>query len=363
MHLTPTRVSFCVVLAIQMASDHGAPPTTKTAEQVYKNIQLLRGVPADQLIPAMQFITASLGVQCDFCHLENAFEKDDKEPKQTARKMIQMMWALNKDDFRGQRKVTCYACHRGARKPVITPVLGDGAKSPPQDAAAQQTPNTPGLANADSISERYLQALGGLEAFAKISTRIQHGTLSVGAKRFPIDLLSEAPHKRLITVHFADGDDITAVNGKEGWSSSPRRPTHDMGASEFEGAQLEADLLFTNNLRTIFKTLQVLGTDRINAKDCLLVSGTRDNALPTYLYFETESGLLIRMLRYTETPLGNNPTEIDYAEYREQNGRKTPFQWTVTSPNRQFKVQIESMQEGVPIDPGKFVRPGSSSAP
>jgi len=92
----------------------------KTAEQVYKNIQVLKGVPADQLIPAMQFITASLGVQCDFCHLENAFEKDDKETKQTARKMIRMMFAINKDNFDDHREVTCYACHRGAHKPVIT---------------------------------------------------------------------------------------------------------------------------------------------------------------------------------------------------------------------------------------------------
>src|ERR1700752_2575502 len=110
--------------AAQSAPNTLAAPATKTAEQVYKNIQVLKGVHADQLIPAMQFITASLEVQCDFCHLENAFEKDDKEPKQTARKMMQMVRNLNQDVFAGQRKVTCYACHRGARKPVITPVIG-----------------------------------------------------------------------------------------------------------------------------------------------------------------------------------------------------------------------------------------------
>jgi photosynthetic reaction center cytochrome c subunit len=369
MRLTPSRVTICVVSAIsvvvlrsaaQMVSDRGAPPPTKTALQFYKNIQVLKVIPADQLIPAMQFITASLGVQCDFCHLENAFEKDDREPKQTARKMIQMMLTLNRDDFQGQRKVTCYACHRGARKPVITPVLRASDKSFPQDAPPKPSPNTPGLSNADTILEKYRRALG--ERSAKISTRIQQGTLTVGAKSFPVEVISEAPHKRLVSVHFADGDNITAVNGKEGWSSTPGDRTHDMGPSEFEGAQLEADLFFANNLRSIFKELEVLGTDSINGKNCLLVSGTRDNALPTYLYFETESGLLMRMLRYTETPLGNNPTEIDYADYREQDGRKTPFQWSVSRPGRQSTVQIESMQEGVPIDPSKFVRPGSSPA-
>ena len=89
--------------------------TPKTTEQVYKNIQVLKGFPSDQLVPAMQFVAASLGVQCDFCHLENAFEKDDKETKGTARKMMRMMFAISKDNFDGQQKATCFACHRGSR--------------------------------------------------------------------------------------------------------------------------------------------------------------------------------------------------------------------------------------------------------
>ena len=63
-----------------------ATSQAKMAEDAYKNIQVLKGIPADRLIPAMQFITYSLGVECSFCHVEGAFEKDDKKPKQVARK-------------------------------------------------------------------------------------------------------------------------------------------------------------------------------------------------------------------------------------------------------------------------------------
>src|SRR5947208_14671424 len=122
-----------VVLEIGAATPcaQSAKPSTRTrtretAEQVYKNIQVLKGVPADQLIPAMQFIAASLGVQCDFCHLKNAFEKDDKETKQTARKMMRMMLAITKENFDGHREVTCYACRRGLHKLVRTRVLHEG---------------------------------------------------------------------------------------------------------------------------------------------------------------------------------------------------------------------------------------------
>src|ERR1700693_3598498 len=98
-------------------------PGPKKAEEQFKDIQVFKGIPAEQLIPAMQFITASLGVECEFCHVQGAFEKNDKKPKQTARKMIEMMFAINKDNFEGHREVTCYSCHRGRTDPVAMPVV------------------------------------------------------------------------------------------------------------------------------------------------------------------------------------------------------------------------------------------------
>src|SRR5580700_248368 len=95
----------------------------KKAEEQFKNIQALKGIPADQVFPAMQFITASLGVECQFCHVEGAFEKDDKKTKQTARKMMEMMFAINKDNFEGHREVTCYSCHRGNAAPQAIPAV------------------------------------------------------------------------------------------------------------------------------------------------------------------------------------------------------------------------------------------------
>src|SRR6266478_6361958 len=129
-------------------------PSPKTTEQVYKNIQVLKGVPADQLIPAMQFIAASLGVQCDFCHLENAFDKDDKETKQTARKMMRMMFAIHRDNFDGHKEVTCYACHRGAHKPVATPIISEEPIQPALEEKNYEEGNAASLPSADKIIEK-----------------------------------------------------------------------------------------------------------------------------------------------------------------------------------------------------------------
>src|SRR5215467_5215559 len=103
------------------AAESGTAP--KPAEDEFKNIQALKGIPAEQLIPTMQFIAASLGVECEHCHVARAFEKDDKKAKVTARKMISMMMAINKENFEGHREVTCYSCHRGSADPLATPVI------------------------------------------------------------------------------------------------------------------------------------------------------------------------------------------------------------------------------------------------
>ncbi|MGB6026372.1 MAG: c-type cytochrome, partial [Candidatus Sulfotelmatobacter sp.] len=150
----------------------------KKAEEQYKNIQALKGIPADQLIPAMQFITASLGVECQFCHVEGAFEKDDKKTKQTARKMMEMMFAINKNNFDGHREVTCYSCHRGSPTPVGTPlVMAETAMGAGEAKKATET-NGEGERKeasgppADQVLDKYLQAVGGAAAVEIITSRV-----------------------------------------------------------------------------------------------------------------------------------------------------------------------------------------------
>ena len=369
MRLKPVLLSACVAgtvlghavwLHAQLAKSPGGTAVPKTADQAYKNIQVLKDAPSDQLIPAMQFMTASLGVQCDFCHLENAFEKDDKETKQTARKMMRMMFAINKDSFDGQQKVTCFACHRGARKPAAIPTINEEEVPIGSEEKLSLGSNTAGLPSADEILQKYLQAIGGVDAAAKISTRVQKGALTVGGKHFPVEILAKAPAKRVTTVHFSGGDSITAINGEEGWLSTPSHGVHDMGPSELDGASVDAALLFPTTIRQFFKELRLQPKEQINGHVAYLVVGIRDNWPPVQLYFDQESGLLVRMLRYVQTPLGRNPVQIDYSEYREEAGVKTPYRWTVARPNTSSTIQIEQSQPSAPITDDKFSKPAKT---
>src|SRR5580704_14099339 len=127
----------------------------KTADQAYKNITELKGIPADQLGPAMQFIATSLGVQCDTCHVAGKPEADDKRTKKTAREMIAMTMAINKNSFHGQTQVTCYSCHRGAERPVAIPPVQESDMPAKPEARPMGPPTGSTPPTADSIIEKY----------------------------------------------------------------------------------------------------------------------------------------------------------------------------------------------------------------
>jgi photosynthetic reaction center cytochrome c subunit len=363
-YVAVTVLTLSAICEAQSAQPLTPLPSSKMTEQVYKNIQVLKGTPADQLIPAMQFITASLGVECDFCHLENAFDKDDKETKQTARKMMRMMFAINKDNFGGHKEVTCYACHRGAHKPVATPVIGEeSVPLAPEEKTNHDEGNAAGLPNADKIIEKYLQAMGGADAVARISTRLQKGTLTVGTTQFPVEVLSKRPDNRLITVRFPNGESVTGFNAQIGWLTTPGHGVHEMSPADLDASQMDAYPQFAMDLRQIFRELRVQQQEKVDGRPTYVVSGIRENRPPVQLYFNQESGLLIRLLRYVDTPLGLNPVQIDYADYRQEGAVRIPFRWTIARPGGRFTIQIDQTQQNVPVDDKKFAKPAATLQP
>ena len=351
----------------------------KKAEEQFKNIQILKGIAADQLIPAMQFITASLGVECEFCHVQGAFEKDDKKPKQTARKMMVMMFAINKDNFDGHREVTCYSCHRGSSTPVSIPLVmaeetkpsGEGKIAEGKMADVKKTEEKMGDGaegkpaagpSADQLIDKYVQAVGGAAAVDRVTSRVMKGTITFGDRNVPIDIFSKDPDKRISFTRTPDGDSVTAFNGHEGWLGAPGRPAREMHGPEIDAAAMDADLHFATHLKGMFSEAQVQGMERIGSHDAYSVVGQRDGKPPLRLYFDVQSGLLVRLVRYGDTPLGQLPTQIDYADYREAGGVKIPYRWTLARPNGRFTIQLSEVKPNVPVDDAKFVKPPAPPA-
>jgi len=135
-----------------------------------------------------------------------------------------------------------------------------------------------------------------------------------------------------------------------------------MSAAENAAARIDADLYLPVHLKTLYQKFVVEAGDKIDGHETYLVVGRNEGQPPLRLYFEKDSSLLLRLIRYAETPLGRNPTQIDYADYRDSNGVKIPFRWTLSRPGNQFTIQVEQVQQNVPVDDVKFAPPPPSPA-
>jgi hypothetical protein len=311
----------------------------------------------------MQFIAASLGVECEYCHVAHANEKDDKKTKVTARKMINMMMAINKENFEGHREVTCFSCHRGSTEPVSTPVITDEEPRPRAEEGKKPGDAKVALPSAEELLDKYLGAIGGANALETITSRVQKGTLTAfGGQHFPMELYSKAPDKRVSIMHLQNGDSVTAFDGKQGWLSIPGR-LHMMSPAENDAARIDADLYFAAHVKMLYQKFDVNPGEKIDGRKTYLVEAHTEGKPPLRLYLDKDSGLLLRLIRYAETPLGRNPTQIDYADYRDANGVKVPFRWTLARPGNRFTIQVEQVQQNIAVDDAKFLPPPPPAAP
>src|ERR1043166_7772317 len=196
-----TRTAGFLCLAILLgiggaASELPATSSEKKSGDVFKNLKVLNNTPSDLLLPSMQFITSSLGVQCEYCHVENAFEKDDKKPKQIARQMIQMMEKINNTEFRDRQEVTCYSCHRGSPKPLTVPMIA----GTPQRLLSEPVSDVPSGAQKQpspaDIASKYVSARGGANAIANMSSLEERGAFHSDSLEFPMEffLTKTSPH-------------------------------------------------------------------------------------------------------------------------------------------------------------------------
>jgi len=335
---------------------HSQNISGQSAEHIYKNIQVLKDIKPEQLPLAMQFMSDSLGVECNFCHVPGAFEKDDKKTKQTARKMMRMMFAINQQNFEGRSEVTCYSCHRGTHHPLVVPPI---AGKPGESQAANGGSPAPvgALPLAEQILQRYLQAVGGESALESVSNRIEEGTAEIEGRDFPLQIYYEGPDKLSSVIHLPAGDSRSIYDGRSGWIAFPGQPVRNMEPYQLDGAREDADLCQPLALAKSLTGLQVEGAEKIGEQETYVAAAVQNEGPPVRLYFDQDSGLLVRLVRYIESPLGRNPVQTDFFDYRQSGPVKIPFRWTVARPRGRFTIQLDRVRQNVLLDQNRFARP------
>src|SRR5437867_9871254 len=161
-----SAAAIAAACVLNVATARGQTEKPPIAEEVFKNVQILKGIPVKEFMGTMGFFSAATGMNCTQCHVEEsggswARYADDTPLKQTARRMIVMMNAINRTYFGGRRVVTCYSCHRGGTRPEVIPDLalqyGEPVLREPDEIFRQPS----GAPSADQILDRYIQAVGG----------------------------------------------------------------------------------------------------------------------------------------------------------------------------------------------------------
>ena len=342
------------------------------AEQAFKNVRVLKGIPVDEFMATMGFFSASLGETCTDCHSAESggsWEKyaDDNPRKNKARAMIGMMNAINKSYFGGKREITCYSCHRGVERPDVTPNLAD-LYGPPPLKEPDELRQPAGKTSADQVLDKYIEALGGAERLAKISSFTGHGTYQgYQDEKYPVDVFAKAPDQISTVIHTSAGDSATTFDGRAGWIAGPatERPVAllELTDGDLAGLRLDAALWFPAQIKQALMQWRAAGTPSIDGREMQMLQGTTDGRYPVNFYFDRKSALLARVVRYSESPVGLNPTQIDYADYREIGGVQRPFHVTVTWLDGRATTEFSEIQANAPIDAARFRKPASAGKP
>jgi hypothetical protein len=387
--LAATVIALVWLIGASSAAAQNAPQERpRLAEDVFKNVQVLRGIPVDDFLETMGVMAAALQFDCSDCHVGAGTDKvdwaADTARKRTARRMVNMVATINQTNFGGSQMVTCWTCHRNRDKPLVTPVMATIYGMPqfePDDIVVQ----APGAPSAESILDKYILAAGGAQRLAGLTSVVGKGT-SVGFGGFggggDVETVAKAPDKRATIIVFKEdtgrGDQIRTYDGRAGWVRTPLNVLGEfqLAGGDLDGARFDAQLSFPGQIKQILTNAksgpptsitdlpgpssqtslqQGVTSEQTHVVD--VVQGTGPRGLLVTLYFDRQSGLLLRELRYSNSPIGRVPTQIDFADYRDVNGIKLPFRITYAWLDGRDSIVLSEIQTNVPVDEAKFGRP------
>lgn len=372
-------------------------PANQTAGQANRNVQLLKDLPADQLNPTMRFFAYSLGVECQFCHVGGDNASDEKPTKVMARAMIKMVMDLNKNNFGGRTEVTCFTCHRGGEDPGEAAVLESkkiipGGTAPPAPPAAAgrggggggggrgaaaapaPEPPAPALPSADAILAKYVQALGGEQALRKITSRTSTGTFDTASRndqdippwtQGTFELYEKAPNLRTLVLRTPGAPATSSgFDGNSSWLQAANGAVAEDEGRALARVKRAADFYEPLSLKQEYAGMIVRGTDTVNGREAYLVLGVPNGDTPERLYFDVQTGLLVRRQAFTQNSIASIPVQTDYLDYRDSGGVKYPSTIKisdVTATPMYTVLHVNKVDFSTPIDAAKLTKPVSTA--
>jgi hypothetical protein len=335
---------------------------------------VLRGIPVKEFMETMGFFAAALSLNCSDCHGEASGSSwaryaDDTPLKQASRRMVLMVNAINRANFNGAPAVTCYTCHRGSQRPKVIPSLAQQYSAPPDEDPdeIQPHPAVRTTMTAEQILDRYIQAVGGAANAAKLTSFTAKGTyegFDSDFEQVAFDVYAKAPDMRTTVIHMRAGDSTTAYNGREAWAAGPSDLTPvtlmSLVGDSLSGVRVDAQLAFPGQIKQVLMDWRTgFPPLTLDGRPVDVIEGRLPGGYPVKLYFDKETGFLVRSVRYSKTAVGTVPITVVYSNYRDVPGLgvKIPYTWEVIWTNGRGTYNVTALQPNATIDAARFGRP------
>ncbi|MFM9903179.1 MAG: c-type cytochrome [Pyrinomonadaceae bacterium] len=330
-----------------------AQTQVETAGQKFKSIKVLNDMPAEQMGKVMNMISASLGVNCGFCHASNDgdYEKEGFEHKDMARKMMKMMFDLNKANFNGRPEINCNTCHHGISHPQPTFPLT--AAVIPEERPKQPEKNP----SVEEILAKYELALGGKEKLAKVTSREVKATrIEPDGKTTEPEEIFQKGIKFAANTSYGTYVVSEVFDGVEFWKLGDKVKI-DLKMDESDQLKREAQLFANPNLIPLYSKLEFRFLDKIDGREVNMILATTTDNKRERLYFDAANGLLVRRAAFTPTIFGNHVFQVDYKDYKDFGGVKLPTTINYAMPQIQWKRKITDVKINPAINDAKFILP------
>jgi hypothetical protein len=236
----------------------------------------------------------------------------------------------------------------------------------PNSQQAQNSPETGAKPSnnpptVEQIISRYIQATGGEAAYRKLTSRVTKATFILPDMQNltgTAEIYEKAPNKSLVVLNFPGlGVSREGYDGMVGWSQEPQAEVRVMTGTELASTKVDADFYKEIRLVELFPNLSFKGTEKVGSKTTYKLEGVSKDGYSEAMYFDVESGLLVRTDSVEESPEGKTVLEIYYDDYREVDGIRMPFTARHRSPELSILFRITEVRHNVPIEDAKFDKP------
>jgi len=231
------------------------------------------------------------------------------------------------------------------------------AKGKPASPAPTPTPAP--LPTVDQVLEKYVQAIGGQAAVSKVSSRLARGAVELPATGATgaVEVYTKAPNKTLTIINLPGvGVVQNGFNGTVGWEQNPRAGVHELSAADLAALKLDAEFYGSIKLRELYPGM-ALKRAKVNDREAYLIEATPITGGARKLYFDAQTGLLVRVDAERENAQGKFVSETYLDDYRDVDGLRLPFTIRQVLPGFSIVFKFTEIKNNTPIDDAKFNKP------